>query len=308
MITNEDVIRIAKEYGFDLTGFAKAEPLNIESEFLSGWLVKGYNADMHYMLRNQEKRNDIRKIFQGTKSVISLGLNYYTPYIYSGNKKNGKISRYAWGTDYHTLIRGKLENMIQRLKDIDSSFEAVSYVDTGPVLDKAWGVKSGIGWQGKHSNIINKEIGSWFFIANIISNIEFIYDVPIEDYCGSCTACLDACPTNAIVEPYVVDSNKCISYQTIENKGDIPEGLKGKFEDWIFGCDICQDICPWNIKFSRVTSVPEFYDSQGKGEIPLDKILNMSQEEFSLLFKDSPVKRTKLKGLKRNAAFLNESV
>lgn len=308
MLKNEDVIRVAREAGFELVGFAKAGVLSGESAHLSDWLEKGFNADMHYMERNQEKRNDIRELFPEAKSVISLGMNYYTPGNFSGNNITGKVSRYAWGKDYHLVIWEKLNTIIDILKLKEPSFNALSFVDTGPVMDKAWGVKAGIGWQGKNSNIISKKIGSWFFIANIITNNEFNYDSPVEDFCGSCTACIDACPTNAIVEPYVVDANKCISYHTIENKEQIPNELIGKFDNWIFGCDVCQDVCPWNIKFAQDSNEPEFYDRRNIKEIQLDKIKEMNTEEFSSLFAYSPLKRTKLKGLKRNAAFLNESV
>jgi epoxyqueuosine reductase len=308
MITNEDVIRISKELGFDMAGFAKSEITEREFEHYISWLKSGYNATMEYMGENQEKRRDISKILTGARSVISLGLNYFTQQSYSGNKSTGKISRYAWGKDYHLVIWKKLDLFVNKLKEIDSSFEGISYVDTGPVMDKVWSVRAGIGWQGKHSNIINKEYGSWFFIANIITNKEFEYSKQIEDFCGSCTACLDACPTKAIVEPYIVDSNKCISYHTIENKGEIPIELKGKFDNWIFGCDICQDVCPWNIKFSQKTSLIDFYDIDNRRELPLDNVRQLTEGEFLSLFSKSPVKRTKLKGLKRNAEFLNESI
>jgi len=308
MITNSNVVLAAKGLGFDIVGFAEAKPLEIESLHLSAWLEKKYHADMHYMEKNQDKRKNIKELLPEAKSVISLGLNYFTPYKFSEDESAGKISRYAWETDYHIIIWEKLFILIQQLKEIDPAFEAISYVDTGPVMDKAWGVKSGLGWQGKNSNIINKDFGSWFFIANIISNCEFEYSPPIKNFCGTCTACLDACPTKAIVAPYIVDSNKCISYQTIENKSDIPYELKGKFNNWIFGCDICQDVCPWNIKFSQLSAETGFYDKENKRELPLSKVIEMTQEEFNELFSTSPVKRTKLKGLKRNAAFLKESI
>jgi epoxyqueuosine reductase len=308
MITNDDVIRISKEHGFDLIGFAKAEPLMKEYEHYMNWLEEGYHGDMQYMEKNQAKRKDVRKILEGAKSVISLGLNYYTPQSYSGNKSNGKISRYAWGKDYHLVMWEKLFLIIQKLKEIDSTFEGISYVDTGPLMDKAWSIKAGIGWQGKHSNVINKELGSWFFIANIITNQEFEYSDQIEDFCGSCTACLDACPTKAIIEPYVVDSNKCISYQTIENKKEISKELKGKFNNWIFGCDICQDVCPWNNKFSQNSLLTEFYAKEDSQELNLEWVMHLTEEEFSSLYANSPIKRTKLKGLKRNSAFLIESI
>jgi epoxyqueuosine reductase len=306
MITNVDVILVSKEHGFDMVGFAKAELMKIEYEHYMTWLEKGYQADMKYMKKNQEKRQDVKEIFSSAKSVISLGLNYYTPYSYSGNRNNGKVSRYAWGKDYHLIIWEKLFQLIQKLKEIDNSFEGISYVDTGPMMDKAWSVRAGIGWQGKHTNIINKEYGSWFFIANIITNFVFDYSKQLEDFCGTCTSCIDACPTKSI-EPYIVDSNKCISYHTIENKGEIPLELKGQFANWIFGCDICQDVCPWNIKFSQNTSLTEFYASEGRREPELKKIMNMTEDEFSSMYSNSAVKRTKLKGLRRNAAFLIES-
>jgi epoxyqueuosine reductase len=308
VIINDDMIRVSKEFGFDIVGFAQAEPLKKEYEQYIIWLEKGYQAEMRYMEKNQGKRKDVKEIFSNAKSVISLGLNYYTAKSYSGNKFNGKISRYAWGKDYHLVMWEKLFLLIQKLKEIDISFEAVSYVDTGPMMDKAWSIRAGIGWQGKHTNIINQEFGSWFFIGNIITNYEFEYSKQIEDFCGTCTACIEACPTKAIIAPYVVDSNKCISYHTIENKREIPVELTGKFENWLFGCDICQDVCPWNIKFSQETLLTEFYSTDGNGELPLDKVMILTEKEFDISFANSPVKRAKLKGLKRNAAFLNESI
>lgn len=303
VISKEIIINKARELGFDLIGFSPAEKLQKEFDSLEKWLGKNYHAEMKYMERNLEKRKDIRNVFPKAKSVISLGLNYYTPEKYSENHKYGKISRYAWGKDYHLIIWEKLNLLIEDLKNIDGLFEAKTYVDTGPVMDKAWAVRAGIGWMGKHSNIINKKIGSWFFIANIITNFEFDYDLPIEDFCGSCTACIEACPTNAIIDEYVVDANKCISYLTIENKNEIPEKFKDKFDNWIFGCDICQDVCPWNNKFSQVTTENDFYPKNNNGEILFEDIKKMDQAEFSKKFKGSPVKRAKLKGLKRNAAF-----
>ena len=298
------VIEIANAHGFDLVGFNKASELEIETQRLSEWLNKGYHAGLDYMSRNFEKRKDVSKILQSAKSVISLGMNYFTPQNHSNEKTKGKISRYAWGKDYHLIIWDKLELIISELKKIDSSFDAISYVDTGPVMDKVWAVRSGLGWMGKHTNVISKEIGSWFFIANIICNHEFDYNFPIEDFCGNCTACIDACPTNAIVQEYVVDSNKCISYLTIENKNQIPEKFMGKFDGWLFGCDICQDVCPWNIKFAQSTNNADFFPSDGKDWIDLEEVLNLTREQFEKRFESSPVKRAKLSGLKRNAKFL----
>jgi len=303
-ISNEIVIHKAHELGFDLVGFSKAEILTEETLQLQTWLGHGFNASMEYMSRNFEKRQDVKQILPSAKSVISLALNYYTPQQHSKDLTTGKISRYAWGKDYHLVIWEKLELLEEYLKSIDESFESKSYVDTGPVMDKAWAVRSGIGWLGKNSNVINQEIGSWFFIANIITNCEFDYSTPVTDLCGSCTACIDACPTNAIVQPQVVDANKCISFLTIENKGEISQEFKGKFDSWIFGCDVCQDVCPWNKKFSEPTLLQDF---QPKGtNLLLAEVINMKDEEFKTRFETSPIKRTKLSGLKRNAEFLTD--
>lgn len=303
-IDNKIVTDIIKLHGFDLVGFAEAKDLDLEISRLAEWLNEGYHAGMGYMTRNLDKRKDVKKILASAKSVISLGLNYYTPEKHSEEKSKGKVTRYAWGKDYHLVIWQKLDSIISELKEEDSSFEAISYVDTGTVMEKAWAVRSGLGWQGKHTNVINKQIGSWFFIANIITNWQFEYLNPIEDFCGSCTACIDACPTNAIVNEYVVDSNKCISYLTIENKKDIAEEFKDQFDNWLFGCDICQDVCPWNIRFSQSTNNAEFFPSKGNNEIDLSELLNLTKEQFEIRFEVSPIKRAKLSGLKRNAEFL----
>jgi epoxyqueuosine reductase len=301
-ITNEIVVGKAKQIGFDLVGFAKADKLIEETANLKKWLELKYHGDMEYMERNLEKRNDVSKVLPGVKSVISLAVNYYTNEQYSNQKDKGKISRYAWGKDYHLIIWKKLGQLENELKEIDPEFESKSYVDTGPVMDKAWAVKAGLGWLGKHTNVINKEIGSWFFIANVFTNYEFEYSSIITDHCGSCTACIDACPTGAIVEEYLLDSTKCISYLTIENKKEIPDKFRDQFDNWIFGCDICQDVCPWNIKFAEATLNSGFLPKNK--EINLSEITNMSEEEFRERFSESPVKRTKLKGLKRNAIFV----
>ena len=302
-LTNELVIQKAKAIGFDLVGFAKTEELNFEADKLGEWLKSGYQATMEYMERNQEKREDVTKILSSAKSVISLGVNYFIDEHYSQDVSNGKISRYAWGKDYHLILWAMLDELEEELKGCDPNFVSISYVDTGPVMDKAWAAKAGIGWMGKHSNIINREVGSWIFIANIITNCDFEYSEHIPDFCGSCTACIDACPTDAIIADYVVDSNKCISFLTIENKDEIPEEFVGKFDGWLFGCDICQDVCPWNIKFSNQTHIKDFLHPKIK-EMNLDEVLKLNETEFNERFKLSPVKRTKLKGLKRNAGFL----
>ncbi len=302
-LDNETVIKIAKDTGFDLVGFTKAEILNEEIAALEKWLENNYHAGMTYMERNIEKRKNVRNILQSAESVISLAVNYYTEAEYSGKENYGKVSRYAWGRDYHFIMWEMLEKMVSKLKEIDEGFESVYYVDTGPVMDKVWAVRAGIGWMGKHSNVITRGYGSWIFLGEIITNYKFSYDEPIPNFCGTCTACIDACPTDAIVENYVVDSNKCISYLTIENKGEIPDEFLGKFENWIFGCDICQDVCPWNVKFSRPAGNKNFRETENI-ELNLEDVLAMDNKEFKNKFKESPIYRAKLKGLKRNAGFL----
>jgi epoxyqueuosine reductase len=301
-LTNQIVIEKAKQLGFDLVGFAKADLLDDESKKLKQWLDKEYQASMRYMEKNFHKRKNVKEILKSAKSVISLGLNYYSAENYSDENNKGKISRYAWGKDYHLIIWQSLNELETELKKIDADFESISYVDTGPVMDKAWAVRAGIGWLGKHTNVINSNYGSWFFITNIITNYKFDYSEIITDHCGTCVACLDACPTNAIVQEYIVDANKCISFQTIENKKEIPPELKGKFDNWIFGCDICQDVCPWNQKFSVITSIKEFHPLTK--ELSSDEVQKLHNQTFTERFAQSPIKRTKLKGLQRNAKFI----
>jgi epoxyqueuosine reductase len=303
-LTNQIVIEKAKQLGFDLVGFTKADLLKDETEKLQQWLDKDYHATMNYMEKNLYKRKDVKEILPTAKSIISLALNYFTPETHSNEIDKGKISRYAWGKDYHLVIWQKLDELETMLKEIEPEFESLSYVDTGPVMDKAWAVRAGIGWMGKHTNVINPDYGSWFFIATIITNYEFEYSEIITDHCGTCTACIDACPTNAIVQEYVVDANKCISFQTIENKDQIPVELKGKFDNWIFGCDICQDVCPWNQKFSQQSWIQEFHPQYK--ELAYDEVMRLDDQSFKERFVEGPIKRTKLKGLQRNVKFLFE--
>lgn len=307
MITGELIKSRANKLGFQLVGFAKAEILEKEIKDLKKWIGNGFNAGMKYMERNIDKRQDVTQILPEAKSVISLGINYYYRHKYKDELNSGKISRYAWGKDYHLIVWEKIDELVSQLKKIDSSFKAIGYVDTGPVMDKSWAVKSGLGWLGKNTNVINKNFGSWFFIATIISNIELTDSKQEKDFCGKCTACIDACPTKALLpEGYILDSNKCISYLTIENKNEIAEEFKGKFNNWIFGCDICQDVCPWNKKFSVQTKEHNFRPINS--ELELDKIFTMKEEEFRDKFKETPLLRTKLKGLKRNASFLKNGL
>lgn len=303
----EVIISLAREFGFELCGFAAAEELTAESDRLTEWLANGYQAGMAYMERNQDKRKNPELILDGVRSVISLGLIYNTPYEHSHESDRGKVSRYAWGDDYHEIMWSRLEEMCVKIKEHFPDFIYRSYVDTGPVMDKVWAVKAGLGWMGKHTNIINREKGSWFFIANIFTNLQLKTAEPIQDFCGSCTACIDACPTEAIVEPYQVDAGKCISYLTIENKGEISPRFKEQFEGWIFGCDICQDVCPWNQKFGALASEESFKPRNGETTLSLQYISEMDNKLFRERFKGSPVLRAKLKGLKRNADFVSKS-
>lgn len=290
----------ALELGFSKVGIAKAEPLNQEADRLHAWLDRGYNASMAWMARNAEKRTNPRLIVPDAKSVIAVALNYYTPWPHADMPDTGKISRYAWGDDYHDIVEKKLRQLWEWLKREFPDINGRYYVDTGPVMDKVWAQRAGIGWIAKHTNVISQEFGSWIFLGEVITTLELDYDAPATDHCGTCTLCIEACPTDAITEPYVVDSNKCISYLTIEHRDEIAGELGAKFGGWVYGCDICQDVCPWNHKFSTETGEDGFQPREGSREPKLKQWLGMSQEEFSNRFKGSPIKRTKLSGLKRN--------
>jgi epoxyqueuosine reductase len=256
---------------------------------------------------NFEKRADPRNILPDARSVIAVALNYFTPAQHNSDQSVGKISRYAWGDDYHDVLTARLETLLGYIHSIEPASEGKLYVDTGPVMDKAWAQRAGVGWKGKHTNVITQEYGSWVFLGEIILNLELEYDEPATDHCGTCTLCIEACPTQAIVEPYVVDSNRCISYLTIEHRGEIPADLGEKFEGWIYGCDICQDVCPWNQKFSTVAPVKEFQPREQNLNPEPKAILEMNQEQFSERYRKSPIKRTKLAGLKRNARIVLSS-
>jgi epoxyqueuosine reductase len=291
----------ATRLGFISTGISKAEFLEEEAPRLENWLNKNMHGQMSYMENHFDKRLDPTLLVDGAKSVISLLLNYYPSEIQ--NPDSYKISKYAYGQDYHFVIKEKLKQLLDFIQTEIGEVSGRAFVDSAPVLDKAWAAKSGLGWLGKNGNLISKQVGSFYFIAELIIDLELEYDHATTDHCGSCTACIDACPTEAIVAPYVVDGSKCISYFTIELKENIPVEMKGKFDDWAFGCDVCQDVCPWN-KFSKPHNEPLFS--------PNPEILSYSKKDweeitadiFSKVFKNSPVKRTKLEGLKRNIDFL----
>ncbi|MDE3059283.1 MAG: tRNA epoxyqueuosine(34) reductase QueG, partial [Bacteroidota bacterium] len=236
----------AYELGFSKVGIARADALREDAVHLQEWLHRGYHASMQWMAKNIEKRCDPRAIIPDAKSVVSVAVNYFADVQHSPAGNEGKVSRYAWGDDYHIHVTKRIQNLFECIKQMAPDSDGRYYVDTGPVMDKYWAEKSGVGWRGKHTNVITKEFGSWVFLGEIITTLELEYDTPMEDFCGTCTACIESCPTGAIVEPYIVDSNRCISYLTIEHRGEIDDSLKPHFEGWVYGCDICQDVCPWN--------------------------------------------------------------
>lgn len=291
----------AKRLGFDFCGISKAEFLEEEAPRLENWLKQNRHGKMEYMENHFDKRLDPRLLVEGARSVVSLLYNYYPEQ--TQNPDAPKISKYAYGLDYHEVIKDKLKEFLNTLKEKIGDVNGRVFVDSAPVLDKAWAKKSGLGWIGKNANLINKQQGSFFFIAELIIDLELDYDGPIADYCGTCTRCIDACPTQAIVEPFVVDGSKCISYFTIELKDAIPEDFKNKFDNWAFGCDVCQDVCPWN-RFSVPHQEPQFINNTGLLNYSAEEWNDMTEEVFSKVFKNSAVKRTKYKGLKRNLQFI----
>ncbi|MDP2687415.1 MAG: tRNA epoxyqueuosine(34) reductase QueG [Aequorivita sp.] len=293
----------AKRLGFISCGISKAEFLEEEAPRLENWLKKKMHGEMAYMDNHFDKRLDPTKLVPSSKSVISLLLNYFPSEIQT--PQNYKISKYAYGTDYHFVIKDKLKQLMDFISEEIGDVHGRAFVDSAPVLDKAWAAKSGLGWIGKHSNLLTKQLGSFYFIAELIVDLDLDYDTPVTDHCGSCTACIDACPTNAIVADKVVDGSKCISYFTIELKNEIPTSQKGNFEDWMFGCDLCQDVCPWN-RFSKSHNEPLFNPNPEMLSMTKKDWEEITEEVFQKIFKNSAVKRTKFAGLKRNINFLKD--
>ncbi|WP_299271755.1 tRNA epoxyqueuosine(34) reductase QueG [uncultured Psychroserpens sp.] len=293
----------AKRLGFLSCGISKAGFLEAEGPRLEKWLKSNAHGEMHYMENHFDKRLDPTKLVEGSKSVVSLLLNYFPSETQTS--ESYKLSKYAYGTDYHFVIKAKLKELLQSIQDEIGQVHGRAFVDSAPVLDKAWAAKSGLGWIGKHSNLLTQQVGSFYFIAELIIDLELEYDSIVSDHCGTCTACIDACPTQAITEPYVVDGSKCISYFTIELKDNIPSEFKGQFDDWMFGCDVCQDVCPWN-RFSKAHDEPLFN--------PHPELLTMTKKDweeitkdtFNKVFKKSAVKRTKFDGLQRNISFIRK--
>ena len=295
------VKEIALDLGFSYCGISKADFLSDEAKRLDTWLKRGYQGKMDYLERHFDKRLDPRKLVPGAQSVISLLYNY-APKKDETDKSPYKIARYAYGRDYHFVIKDKLVQFMDRMKVSIGNIEGRVFVDSAPVHERAWAAKSGLGWIGKNTLLINKDAGSYFFLAELILDLKLESDGPIKDYCGTCTKCMDACPTDAIAEPYIVDGSRCISYLTIELKDELPNEFRNKMEGWTFGCDICQEVCPWN-RFSQPNKEPQFAP-QGWEKLSKTEWEEMTAEVFGNVFKKSPVKRTRFKGLKRNISFI----
>ncbi|HYV13199.1 MAG TPA: tRNA epoxyqueuosine(34) reductase QueG [Pyrinomonadaceae bacterium] len=304
MTLAENIKQRARFEGFNKVGIVGAESLEDEGRRLKEWLARGHHGEMRWMARDVHKRIDPREIFPQARSVVVVALNYFTPHQHQQNPATGKVSRYAWGDDYHDVVKEKLVSLLEWIKEQEPSAEGKVCVDIQPAMDKAWAVRAGLGWLGKHSNVITQEHGSWIFIGELLLNLDLEYDHErVEDHCGTCTLCIDACPTAAITEPYVVDSNKCISYATIELRApELPAEMD--LAGWLYGCDICQDVCPWN-RFEQATSEARFEPREGNVDVELEEVLELTPEDYAARYRGSAMKRAKLAGLQRNARALN---
>ena len=290
----------ASKLGFSKVGIAPAVSDPLVREKLNLWLGKNYHSRMSWMEKRKKERGDIKQYFPQAKSVISLGMNYFTGHP-EDRKDTCKISNYAWGDDYHDVLKSRIYQLYTSLKEVNPELRGIVAVDTSPIMEKDWAKKAGLGWIGKHTNLITRDYGSWIFLGELLLDVELEYDMPFEDdLCGTCTACLDACPTDAFPEPYVLDSNKCISYLTIEHRGDLPTELEDKLSGWIYGCDVCQEVCPWNIKFPQISNEDCFQPRFNLNNRTTNEWKQLTEDEYRKLFKGSAVKRTKFSGLKRN--------
>ncbi len=294
----------AQELGFSFCGISKADFLQEEANRMEEWLKKGYQGKMSYLERNVDKRLDPRKLVPGARSVVSLIYNYYPKEVHQSDD-HCKVAKYAYGEDYHFVIKERLKILLEALRDTVGQVEGRAFVDSAPVHERAWAAKSGLGWVGKNSLLLNRQMGSFFFLAELIIDLDLEADGPIKDYCGSCTACQDACPTDAIPKPYVVDGSRCISYLTIELKEEIPKEFQEDMNKWAFGCDICQDVCPWN-RFAQPHNEPRF-EPQGWEKWSAREWEEMTEATFRQVFKRSAVKRNKWEGLKKNIRFIKLS-
>ena len=297
----------ALEIGFDKIGVARAEELIEDRARLEAWLENDFHAEMQWMEREPEKRANPQLLFENAKSVVVVALNYFTRHEHETDCSKGKISRYAWGDDYHDVLKDKLRELLAWINSENSEINGKVCVDTAPIMDKAWAQRAGLGWIGKHSNLITREIGSWVFLGEIVLDVELDYDEPeTNDFCGNCRQCLDACPTNAIIAARVVDANRCISYQTIESRApEIPTEIAENLNGWLYGCDVCQDVCPWN-RFETETGESRFETREDSVSADLARIFALAPPEYAARFRKSPIKRAKIPGLQRNArALLN---
>jgi epoxyqueuosine reductase len=307
MQTRKDKIKdFAIELGFDKIGFSPAEPCLTESNRLMKWFGKNYHGELSWLAESMAVRLDPSKLLPGVKTILSAAVNYYNIAEYPQGGDRGKISRYAWGNDYHSVVANRLDKLFVYIKTLMPAIRGKVCVDSAHLLEKFWAERSGIGWRGKHTVIITEELGSWIFLGEILLTEEFEYDTPQADRCGSCSLCIDACPTRAIVEPYVLDVRKCLSYMTVEYKGEFPNVMRQERSGWLYGCDICQEVCPWNRDRAQQTRVDEFFMREDIVAPPLNTVISMTEKEFAERFKNSPVKRIKLRKLQRNAHALLE--
>ncbi|MFO7973446.1 MAG: tRNA epoxyqueuosine(34) reductase QueG [Candidatus Hydrogenedentota bacterium] len=300
----ESIKSRAAELGFDACAVAKADTVDSE-DFLGQWLARGYHADMAWMARTKTIRQDVQTKLPGTRSVVVVARNYNHPRP-AAEPGTGRVSRYAWGRDYHRVLRKPLHSLATHIESLGKNVATYCSIDSGPVLEKFWAARAGIGWIGKNSLILRQDLGSWFFLGIILTTLELRPDAPMRDFCGACRRCIDACPTNAIVEPRVVDSRRCISYHTIENRGDIPGTLRSHLDHWVFGCDICQEVCPWNSK-APTTNETDFYPRPNHANLSLEGLEEMTEEEFKDEFEGTPIMRAKLAGMQRNARIVRKN-
>ncbi|MBI5476034.1 MAG: tRNA epoxyqueuosine(34) reductase QueG [Ignavibacteriales bacterium] len=293
----EEIKAEADRLGFQKTGFAEIVPLEFESGYFKNWLDEGYHGSMSWLANSYSKRINPAALLPGAKSIIVVAINYFHPQK-SIKDSVGRVSRYAWGNDYHVVVKEKLVKLWEFILTAKPDSKGIINVDSGPVMEKLWAKRAGIGWQGKHTLILDKDVGSWIFLGSIITDIKFDCDMPAEDYCGNCTLCIDSCPTNAIIAPYQLNASKCISYFTIEHSDDVSKDVVNKMGNWIFGCDVCQSVCPWNK--NTPTGVAEFKPKEFSSGLEFDKVLAMSEDEFKNIFSNNPIRRRGLKGLVEN--------
>jgi len=309
-VNTQQLARQVKEFaaklGFDACGIAEAGPVDPEDR-LGQWLGRGFHADMQWMETTRELRQDVRKKLPDAQSVVVVARNYYYPRPEEksdsahASSARGRVARYAWGRDYHRVLKKPLRKLAAYLDALEPGAQSYAAVDSGPVMERSWAERAGLGWIGKNSLVLRRDLGSWFFLGVVISTVPLTPDTPASDHCGSCTACLDACPTDAIVSPQVVDANRCISYQTIENRGEVPLEIQAKTADWVFGCDICQEVCPWN-RFEVRSTETDFQPRPGHAQPSLQELLKTDENEFNTRFAGTPIRRAKHAGIQRNAA------